>query len=628
MRILQLHSDFIEYKPVKKEVKIAEECEKKTQRYEDIVVLFTSVEKEDNEETVEKAVHEVAEALKKLGANRILIYPYAHLSSQLAPPRKALKLLREMEEQAKKLGIETFRTPFGWCKQFSLSIKGHPLAEQLRVITAEKMVEKRKIKEEEEKVPEALKAEEKLKSYWFVMQPDGKMMPVEEFDFSNHPMLEKFAKYEIAKVRAVQQIPPHVKLMKKLEIADYEPGSDPGNMRWYPKGRLIKALLEQYVTEKTIAYGAMEVETPVMYDFNHPSLARYLNRFPARQYVLKSEDKELFLRFSACFGQFLMVHDAQISYRHLPLRVYELTRYSFRREKSGELVGLRRLRAFTMPDCHAFCSDLKQAKEEMLKRFKLCMEILEEGLGLSKEDYELAIRFTRDFYKEHSDFVVSLVKMLGKPALIEMWDERFFYFILKWEFNFVDNMNKASALSTDQIDVENAERYGITYVDEKGEKRYPLILHCSPSGAIERCVYAMLEKAYREQKRGKPPTLPLWLMPTQVRIIPMTEKFLQEAEKVAKKLERNHIRVDIDDRQLTLQKRIREAETEWIHYIVVIGQKEVESGILAVRDRINRKIRKMKINELIEEVREKIKDKPFAELSLPKYLSQRAQFYG
>jgi len=628
LRILQLHSDFIEYKPVKKEVKIAEECEKKTQRYEDIVVLFTSVEKEDNEETVEKAVHEVAEALKKLGANRILIYPYAHLSSQLAPPRKALKLLREMEEQAKKLGIETFRTPFGWCKQFSLSIKGHPLAEQLRVITAEKMVEKRKIKEEEEKVPEALKAEEKLKSYWFVMQPDGKMMPVEEFDFSNHPMLEKFAKYEIAKVRAVQQIPPHVKLMKKLEIADYEPGSDPGNMRWYPKGRLIKALLEQYVTEKTIAYGAMEVETPVMYDFNHPSLARYLNRFPARQYVLKSEDKELFLRFSACFGQFLMVHDAQISYRHLPLRVYELTRYSFRREKSGELVGLRRLRAFTMPDCHAFCSDLKQAKEEMLKRFKLCMEILEEGLGLSKEDYELAIRFTRDFYKEHSDFVVSLVKMFGKPALIEMWDERFFYFILKWEFNFVDNMNKASALSTDQIDVENAERYGITYVDEKGEKRYLLILHCSPSGAIERCVYAMLEKAYREQKRGKPPTLPLWLMPTQVRIIPMTEKFLQEAEKVAKKLERNHIRVDIDDRQLTLQKRIREAETEWIHYIVVIGQKEVESGILAVRDRINRKIRKMKINELIEEVKEKIKDKPFAELSLPKHLSQRAQFYG
>jgi len=623
MRILQLHSDFIEYKPIKKEVESAEPCEKKKQRYEDIVVLFTSIEEADNEQVAKKAIEEISENLKVIGANRILIYPYAHLSSQLARPQKALKILKAMEKYAKKAGIEVYRSPFGWCKQFSLRIKGHPLAEQLRIITAEEAE-----KEEEEKVPEALKAEEKLKSYWYILQPNGKMVPVEEFDFSKYPNLEKFTKYEISKVRAVQQIPPHVRLMKKLEIADYEPGSDPGNMRWYPKGRLIKSLLEQYVTQKTIAYGAMEVETPVMYDFNHPSLARYLNRFPARQYLLKSEDKELFLRFSACFGQFLMAHDAQISYRHLPLRLYELTRYSFRREKSGELVGLRRLRAFTMPDCHAFCANLEQAKEEMKRRFKLCMEILEDGLGLTKDDYELAIRFTRDFYEENKDFIVSLVKMFGKPSLIEMWDERFFYFILKWEFNFVDNMNKASALSTDQIDVENAERYGIVYVDENGEKKYPLILHCSPSGAIERCVYAMLEKAYKEQKEGKPPVLPLWLMPTQVRIIPMNEKFLPEAEKIAKRLERNNIRVDIDDRQLTLQKRVREAETEWIHYIVVIGQKEIESGVLAVRDRLDRKIRKMKNEELIKEIKGKIKDKPFMKLSLPKYLSQRAQFYG
>ena len=623
MRILQLHSDFIEYKPIKKEVENAESCEKKKQRYEDVVVLFTSIEEADNEQVAKKAIKEIGENLKVIGAKRILIYPYAHLSSQLAKPQKALRILKAMEKYAKKAGIEVYRSPFGWCKQFSLRIKGHPLAEQLRIITAEEAK-----KEEEEKVPEALKAEEKLKSYWYILQPNGKMVPVEEFDFSKYPNLEKFTKYEISKVRAVQQIPPHVRLMKKLEIADYEPGSDPGNMRWYPKGRLIKSLLEQYVTQKTIAYGAMEVETPVMYDFNHPSLARYLNRFPARQYLLKSEDKELFLRFSACFGQFLMAHDAQISYRHLPLRLYELTRYSFRREKSGELVGLRRLRAFTMPDCHAFCANLEQAKEEMKRRFRLCMEILEDGLGLTKDDYELAIRFTRDFYEENKDFIVSLVKMFGKPALIEMWDERFFYFILKWEFNFVDNMNKASALSTDQIDVENAERYGIVYVDENGEKKYPLILHCSPSGAIERCVYAMLEKAYKEQKEGKPPILPLWLMPTQVRIIPMNERFLSEAEKIAEQFEQNCIRADIDDRQLTLQKRVREAETEWIHYIVVIGQKEIESGILAVRDRLAGKIRKMKIEELIAEIREKIKDKPFVELSLPKYLSQRAQFYG
>ncbi|NIU39703.1 threonine--tRNA ligase, partial [Candidatus Bathyarchaeota archaeon] len=308
-----------------------------------------------------------------------------------------------------------------------------------------------------------------------------------------------------------------------------------GNFRWPPKGRLVKALLERYVTQKTVEYGAMEVETPVMYDFEHPSLASYLDRFPARQYTVKSEDKDLFLRFSACFGQFLMVHDAQVSYRQLPLRIYELTRYSFRREKSGELVGLRRLRAFTMPDCHALCADLEQAKDEIPRRFDLCTEIMED-LGFGTKDYELAIRFTKDFYEKIKDLVISLVKRMNKPVLVEMWNEQFFYFTLKWEFNFLDNFDKASALSTDQLDIENAERYDITYIDEKGERKHPLILHCSPSGAIERCVYAILEKAYKEQRRGDVPMLPLWLAPVQVRVIPVSDGFLTEAIKIADSL--------------------------------------------------------------------------------------------
>jgi len=619
MRILQLHSNFIEYTPIQKEIAMAEEVEKKTVRLEEIVVLFTAVEEGDNIGVAEKAVEEIHAFLEKLKVNKILIYPYAHLSSNLAKPREAVKIVKAMETFAKERGIETYRAPFGWNKQFTISIKGHPLAEQSRTILPSK--------EKEEKVSEAVKAEEKLKSFWYILQPDGEMIPVENFDFRIHENLEKFARYEISKVRASQQMPPHVPLMKRLEIADYESGSDPGNIRWYPKGRLIKSLLEQLVTAKMVEYGAMEVETPVMYDFQHPSLADYLNRFPARQYLLKSEDKELFLRFAACFGQFLMVHDTQFSYRHMPLRVYELTRYSFRREKSGEVVGLRRLRAFTMPDCHAFCKDLKQAKKEFITRFKLCIQVLEE-IGLSKEDFEVAIRFTKDFYEQNKDFIISLAKIFGKPVLVEMWDEKFFYFVLKWDFNFIDNQDKAAALSTDQIDVENAKRYNITYVDEKGEKRYPLILHCSPSGAIERDVYALLEKAYKEQQKDKPPMLPLWLSPTQVRIIPMSDKYFTEVEKIAEKIEGQNIRVDIDDRSLTLQKRIREAETEWVPYTIVVGQKELESNMLPVRERKSGKIRKMKVEELISEIKNIVKDKPFKPLPIPKHLSKRPQFYG
>ena len=622
MRILQLHSNYIEYKPIQKEIAIAEEADKEAKRLEEIVVLFTAVEEGDDEEVAKKAIEEVKSFLEKLKVNRILIYPYAHLSSNLAKPSEALKVVKAMEAYAKAEGIETYCAPFGWNKQFAISIKGHPLAEQSRVILPKKAE-----KEEAEKVSEALKAEEKLESLWYILQPDGKMVPVEEFDFRGHENLEKFAKYEISKVRASQQMPPHVPLMKRLEIADYEAGSDPGNIRWYPKGRLIKSLIEQYVTAKVIEYGAMEVETPVMYDFSHPSLADYINRFPARQYLLKSEDKELFLRFAACFGQFLMVHDTQFSYRHMPLKVYELTRYSFRREKSGEVVGLRRLRAFTMPDCHAFCTDLEQAKREFITRFKMCMQVL-EGIGLSRDDYEAAIRFTKDFYEENKDFIAGLAKIFGKPVLVEMWKEPFFYFRLKWDFNFVDNQDKAAALSTDQIDVENAKRYDITYVDEKGERHYPLILHCSPSGAVERCIYALLEKAYKQQQKGEPPMLPIWLSPTQVRIIPMSDKFLEHCEKLAEKLESNQIRVDIDDRPLTLQKRVREAEMEWIPYIIVAGQKEIESEVLPVRDRKAKQIRKMKLEELISEIKSHIQDKPFKPLPLPKHVSKRPQFYG
>ena len=212
------------------------------------------------------------------------------------------------------------------------------------------------------------------------MTTDGEMQELDKFNFTSHKKLESLAKYESVKKRSVDEPPPHVALMKKLAIADYEPASDQGNMRFFPNERLIKSQLEQYVTNMVKQYGGYEVETPIMYDSHHPSMESYFNRFPARQYSIDSEGKHLFLRFAACFGQFLMAHDFQLSYKNLPYRLYELTRYSFRREQSGELVGLRRLRAFTMPDCHAFCKDMSQAVEEFRTRFDLSRDVL-SGIG-------------------------------------------------------------------------------------------------------------------------------------------------------------------------------------------------------------------------------------------------------
>jgi len=281
-----------------------------------------------------------------------------------------------------------------------------------------------------------------------------------------------------------------------------------------------------------------------------------------------------------------------------------------------------------MPDCHAFCTDLEQAKQEFKTRFNLCIRVL-SSVGLSKDDYEIALRFTKGFYEENKQFIAELAEIYGKPLLAEVWKERFFYFRLKWDANFIDNQDKAAALSTDQIDVENAKRYGITYVDEKGEKLNPLILHCSPSGAIERCVYALLEKAYRLQQKGELPMLPLWLSPTQVRLIPISDEFTGKVEEIAEKIAAQCIRVDIDDRSSTLQKRVREAEREWVPYIIVVGQRELESGVLAVRDReAHGKVQKMKLDELIQKVSGELEGKPFKPLPLPLNLSKRPQFFG
>ncbi|MCG2715200.1 MAG: His/Gly/Thr/Pro-type tRNA ligase C-terminal domain-containing protein, partial [Candidatus Marinimicrobia bacterium] len=247
---------------------------------------------------------------------------------------------------------------------------------------------------------------------------------------------------------------------------------------------------------------------------------------------------------------------------------------------------------------------------------------------LSLDDYEVAIRFTRDFYEENRDFIVGLVKIVNKPVLIELWDQRFFYFVLKFEFNYIDAMNKASALSTVQIDVENAERYGIKYIDSDGTEKRPFILHCSPSGAIERCIYALLEKASMNSEKGIVPMLPVWLSPTQVRVIPVTDKHMEYAQKVAAEL---NGRVDIDDREETVGKKIRDAAKEWIPYIAVVGDEEIESCGITVTVRSesqpNKPLNvKMTVQELNERVSKDIAGYPFKRHPLSINLSARPRF--
>lgn len=644
MRVLQLHAEFFEYEPVTREIEeeyADQDVSRDKVRFQDLVVTLVAVEEGDDIAIVKLAGHDIKRYMQGIKNNKLLIYPYSHLSSNLASPQHALEIMNMMKEETMKEDIEVNRAPFGWTKSFSMKVKAHPLAENFRTYDKSSITKysdkesgslsKTALNNSGTDVSSALSAEDSLRSQWFVLKPDGNMIPLKEYKYSsNQSNLKSLISYEIEKRRAVDEIPPHVKLMRKLAIADYEPASDSGNMRFYPKGRLIKSLIEQYVTKMVSDYGGIEIETPIMYDSKHPSLESYFNRFPARQYNIATDHgKHYFLRFAACFGQFLMAKDLLISYKNLPLRLYELTRYSFRREKTGEIVGLKRLRAFSMPDCHAFCRDMEEAKSELLKRFDLSTTVLND-LGISTSgDIEMAIRFTETCLQENKDMIIELARKFDRPVLVELWKERFFYFILKWEFNFIDNQGKASALSTDQIDIENSKRYNITFVDEDGSRKYPVILHNSPSGAIERVIYALLEKAAKSSKTGEKPTLPLWLSPTQMRLIPVTSNHTAYCKEIADALSKKFIRVDLDDRDESVGKKIRDAEMEWINYIVVIGDTEVEEAKFQIRDRLNPSERRtMTIDGLADEITNKTADKPYLPLNLPMLLSKRPQFTG
>ena len=623
MRLLMIHADDFSYRvtgataAVRKDTELPEELAGGVA--EEVLVAYIAVEDSDEKDpgsVIEQGVEAISNNALKVSAAEVMVYPYAHLSSTLSSPRIANKVLDGIFNGLIKgeFGFEVKRAPFGWYKGFNISCKGHPLSELAATITPGR-------KKSAEEVSEAIAAEKERKAEFLIITPEGDEIPLGDYKFERKSEFKTFVDYDLGGSRLSDEEPAHTRMMRTMELVDYEPGSDPGNFRWYPKGYLVKKLLEEHVSGILRDYGAMQVETPIMYDYQHPDLKKYMERFPARQYVVKSDNKEYFLRFAACFGQYLMKHDMGISHKHLPLRLYELTHYSFRREQSGELSGLKRLRTFTMPDMHTLAGGMDSAKEEFERQFRMCIDWMKD----IELPWELAFRSVRSYYEENAEFLKKMARLAGRPFLLELWDDRFFYFIMKCEFNAIDSQDKASTLPTVQIDVENTNRFDITYTTPDGGRENPLLLHSSISGSIDRVLYGLLERQAIKMKHGEKANFPLWLAPTQVRIIPVSEQFNGFAGET---LEKFTCRADIDDRNESLSRRIRTAEKEWVPFICVVGAREQESGQVAVRTRDGSKQRNMSPEELEGFVKKETEGKPFIGLNMPRSLGDRPIFRG
>lgn len=607
MRILLIHSDYLNYN-VKNKTPVAEEIEdaKKQGAFDESLVVFTAVEKDDENNPqgiVKNLVKEVIKTNDQVKAENIVLYPYAHLSSSLSSPKVAVQVLKDAEEALNAEGLNIKRVPFGWYKAFEISCKGHPLSELSRTITAEE--------EDEEEV-------EKKPSSWSILDGD-KIIDIDDFKFEND-QLEKLVSYELGTGASDAGEPPHVKLMREKELCDYESASDVGNLKWFPKGRLVRDLLADYVYNLVVDQGAMPIETPIFYDLDNEAINVHAAKFGERQYRTDTK-KNLMLRFACCFGAFRVMADPFITWKNLPAKLYELSTYSFRFEKKGEVVGLKRLRAFTMPDFHSFCADMKSTLEEFSKQTDMCIQT---GVDLDV-NYEIIFRATKDFYDENKDWMYSIGKKIGKPVLLEILPERKHYWSCKIDFAAIDYLGRPIENPTVQIDVESGKRFDITYLGEDGKEHYPTILHCSPTGSIERVICSLLEKTAIELDE-KAPMLPTWLSPIEVRIITVGEDHKDFANELYDKINAENIRVDVDDRDESVGKKIRNAATEWIPYIFVVGDNEKESGVFSVTVRETGEKVDMTVDELIKEVLDKTKGMPYRGLPLPKDISTRINF--
>ena len=590
MRTLMIHSDYLRYK-TRSKTKIAEDIddEKRDTGVDDALVAFIAVEKEDEENPeiiIKKSVKEILNVQNKVNAKNIVVYPYAHLSSSLSNPDVAQLILKGIEAELISNNEAVMRVPFGWYKSFELSCKGHPLSELSRTITTE-------VDEEEDEVEE-----EKQPSKFYILEEDGKQYDVDDYNYQNKTLKQLVHHEQGLSHEDSGKQPPHVKLMKEKELASNEPSADVGHIRWYPKGKLVKDLLGDYVYNLVTERGAMPVDTPVMYDLADPAIREHAAKFGERQYRLKTKHKELMLRFACCFGAFRIMADSFLTWKNMPVGIYELSQLSFRFERQGEVVGLKRLRAFTMPDFHSVCLDDNHAKEVFEGQVDMCAQT-ETDLNVH---YEVAFRVTEEFYAENEDWVKKVVKEnIKKPVLLEVIPKMKHYWNAKVDFAAIDDLGRPIENPTVQMDIQSARRFGITYLDENEEQQYPTILHCSPTGSLERVICSLLEKTSTD--KGNKPSLPLWLSPTQVRIIPVTDNHLEYAEDVYCKLRRLNVRVDVDDTAERLGKKIRNAGKEWIPYTIVVGDNEVENNSITVNRRDDDSKQEVTVEELVPDLK-------------------------
>jgi threonyl-tRNA synthetase len=568
MRILQLHSDYIEYEPVKKEIPDAEEAEKKTSKLEDVLVLFTCVEAGDNIGIVRQAINETKEFLKNLKANRVLLYPYAHLSSNLANPKVALNIMKEMEKYSNELGIETFRAPFGWCKRFTVAVKGHPLAEQSREISSDvgASMEKKKVKPKKERTLKQKKA---------VMFRQSRITD-EKLPENDHRVLGQ-----------------------QLDLYSFHDAA-PGMPFFHNNGMIIINELLKFWKEEHRKAGYLEVRTPMILNKDLWEISGHWDKFRENMYFTKIDEQDFAVKPMNCPGGLLIFKSKVRSYKDLPMRVAELG-LVHRHELSGVLSGLFRVRMFTQDDAHIFMTE-KQIKDEVIGVIKLTDNFY-KTFGFDFH-IELSTRPERSIgTDEQWETAESALKAVLESENIKYklnpGDGAFYG--PKIDFHIKDAMGRTWQCGTIQLDMTMTEQFDLNYIGEDNKPHRVVMIHRTIMGSLERFMGVLVEHF-----SGR---FPVWLAPVQSVVIPISEKNNKYAKQITEKLEQKGIRVDADLSDNTMDYKIREAQLQKIPYMIVAGDKEEKGKNISVRSRDGKVKHGVAVKDFLKQITEEIAKK-------------------
>lgn len=439
--------------------------------------------------------------------------------------------------------------------------------------------------------PDSFRLTRTAGAYWKGSEKNAQLTRIYGLAFSTKAELEDHLKrLDEARKRD------HKKLGPELDLFTFSELVGPGLPLWTPKGTLLRNLLDDRVWELRKKYGYQQVDIPHLSKKELYEKSGHWDKFKDELFKITTREGHLFaVKPMNCPHHTQIYARKQHSYRELPQR-YANTTKDYRDEQTGELSGLSRVRAFTQDDAHVFCR-MSQVKEEFLKVWDIIHDFyrtfgFELQVRLSRHDPAHMEKYLGDENKwELAENILNEIINEKKTIAIDGLGEAAFYGP-KLDFMAKDSLGREWQVATIQLDMNMPDRFDLTCVNEKGEKERIVMIHAAIMGSIERFLSILIEHTAG--------AFSLWLAPVQVAVLNISDKAAEYAEGVVKNLKDSGMRVEFDDRNETIGKKIREAELQKIPYILIVGEKEAAAKKVAVRERGKGDIGAVSIEEFLK----------------------------